>query len=163
MGVEMCSALFFFPYLRLSRLPPQHDTFSPSSESRCSLSPPRRERERVASFFLLSVEIISRASFLPEIVATARRMDTARFVPRGERRTRISFFSHLISIFNALVSLGIAFITKFVIIVVVFPALLVITRGFTERILNLDNASFILYARLFSSRSSLPFSYVFAT
>lgn len=39
------------------------------------------------------------------------------------------------------------------------------TRGSAERILNLDNASFVLYARLYSPRSSLPFRFLrrFAT
>lgn len=34
------------------------------------------------------------------------------------------------------------------------------TRESTERILNLDNASFVLYARLFSPRSSLPYRFL---
>jgi len=41
-----------------------------------------------------------------------------------------------------------------------FLFLLVMTRGLTKRILNLDNASFVLYARLFPLCSSLLFRFL---
>lgn len=153
MGVEMCSVLFFFPHLRADR---QRDTPRRWDLVGIPLPSSTTRARRVVFFSTSGQNQFSRV--LPEVVTTRRipfrsAWRNANFDILRARFTSIPWGFHLSqSPPSSLSSLSFLF-------------LLVMTRGSTERILNLDNASFVLYTRLFSSRSSLPFRFLcrFAT
>lgn len=158
-------------------------THPPRRRDLAVLNPPRRENESVSRrfFSLPPAEINSRALFFAEAARRARRgrpgyrsfclawrMLYACFLFQSNFNIQRARFAFIRSGFHLSPVRRRRYRHRRRCAVVFSPSLppsLVMTRGSAERILNLDNASFVLYARLFSPRSSLPFRFLcrFAT